>query len=133
MPAGTRVLVIDDEVLLLDMLADFLREQGYEVCPSDDAGTAIDHIKTGTIDIAVIDVGAHGLRVAREATTRNIPCILMSGRPVIFEIGGLGEVMRKPFRFDALSELIEAIVAKYRSGALPGADPIASDNGRRSS
>jgi DNA-binding response OmpR family regulator len=73
------------------------------------------HIGSGNVDLAIIDVGAHGLRVAREATTRNIPSILMSGRPVIFEIGGLGEVLQKPFKLDELANLIAKTVARYRN------------------
>jgi two-component system OmpR family response regulator len=112
-----RVLVLDDEIPVLSMLTDYLKDYGYSVCPALDPEVAMAHIGSGNVDVAVIDVGAHGLRVAREATTRNIPSILISGRPVIFEIGGLGEVLQKPFKLDELAGLIAKTVARYRNSA----------------
>jgi two-component system OmpR family response regulator len=116
-----RVLVLDDEIPVLSMLTDFLKAQGYTVCPALDPEVAMVHIGSGNVDLAIIDVGAHGLRVAREATTRNIPSILISGRPVIFEIGGLGEVLQKPFKLDELASLIAKTVSRYRNSTTPAA------------
>src|SRR5690349_3803234 len=108
MPRGTNVLVLEDEPELLETLMTYLEEEcGYVVHAAPDALAASAHLATQPIDIAVIDVGAHGLRVAREATTRNIPSIQMSGKRVIFEIGGIGEVLHKPFALRDLHEAIE--------------------------
>jgi two-component system cell cycle sensor histidine kinase/response regulator CckA len=108
-----RVLVLDDEIPVLSVLTDFLKGQGYAVYPVLDPEVAMARIGSGMVDLAIIDVGAHGLRVAREAATRNIPSILMSGRPVIFEIGGIGNVLQKPFKLDELASLIAKTVAGY--------------------
>src|SRR5258708_12459731 len=102
MPDKTRILVLDDEIDLLDTLTGYLRDCRYTVYPAARAEDAITHLRRGTVDLAILDVGAHGLRVAREAMSDGIPTILMSGSPVILEIGAVGEVMRKPFRLAAL-------------------------------
>lgn len=112
MSGGARILVLDDEPALLEALSAYLEERDFRVSAASDATTALGIIRGG-IDIAIIDVGAHGLRVLREATTRNIPSILISGRPVILEIGGIGSILRKPFRFDVLVEMIEETLTGY--------------------
>jgi DNA-binding response OmpR family regulator len=119
MPRGTNVLVLEDEPELLGTLTTYLEECGYVVHAAADALAASAHLVSRPIDIAVIDVGAHGLRVAREATTRNIPSIQMSGKRVIFEIGGIGEVLHKPFALRDLQEAIEAALARYENIGRP--------------
>jgi DNA-binding response OmpR family regulator len=117
MPTAGCVLILEDEAELLDLLTLFLRGLGYTVCAAPDVEPALQFLQVGGIDLAIVDVGAHGLRIAREAASRSIPCIMMSGRPVIFEIGGLGEVLQKPIRLDDLKTKIEAVMKAYR-GAL---------------
>jgi DNA-binding response OmpR family regulator len=85
-----------------------LSEAGYEVSGTIDAGRAVQLLGQGGIGVAIIDVGAHGIAVAREARSRNIPVILISGRPVLFEIGGIGDILQKPF---ALKELLHRVAA----------------------
>ena len=64
----TRILILDDEIDLLDTLVSYLREDcRYRVYPAARAEDAIAYLRRGTVDLALLDVGAHGLRVAREA------------------------------------------------------------------
>jgi len=76
------------------------------------------HLRCGIVDLAIVDVGAHGLRIAREAMTNDIPTILISGSPVILEIGAVGDVMRKPFSLTLLRANIEKVMSgRGRDGA----------------
>ncbi len=118
MPNEIRVLVLDDEIALLDTLTDFLRDCGYTVYPAMRAAEASAHLRCGVVDLAILDVGAHGLRIAREAMTNGVPTILMSGYPVIIEIGAVGEVLRKPFTLETLKANIEkAMAGRGRNGS----------------
>jgi DNA-binding response OmpR family regulator len=110
MPDKTRILILDDEIALLDTLTDFLRDCGYIVYPVTQAEEASVHLRSGIVDLALLDVGAHGLRIAREAMTNGTPAMLMSGSPVILENGTIGEVMRKPFSLAMLRTNIEKAV-----------------------
>lgn len=119
MPNRIRILLLDDEIVLLDTLTDYLRECRYTVYPVTQAEEASAHLRCGIVDLAILDVGAHGLRVAREAMTHDIPTILISGHPVILEAGAVGEVMHKPFNFALLRSNIEKVMAgRGRSGAV---------------
>src|SRR5690349_14245746 len=108
-----RILILDDEPLILDILCNFVRSLSYELCPTSAAEAAFVFLRSGGLQLAIVDVGAHGVQVTREAITRNVPCVMMSGRPVIFEIGGLGTVLQKPFALDALKALIEKTVIHH--------------------
>jgi DNA-binding response OmpR family regulator len=116
-----RILLVEDEPDLLDSLTMYLTERGHQVLPAADLATARHHLETRAIDVAVLDVGAHGLRLAREAAMRNIPCVLMSGRPVILEMGGLGTVLPKPFKLDVLATRIDELLRSYRDAPKMGA------------
>jgi DNA-binding response OmpR family regulator len=110
----TRILVLDDEVALLDTLTDYLRECRYTVYPVTQAEEASAHLRCGIVDLAILDIGAHGLRIAREAATNDIPTILISGHPVILESGAVGgDVMHKPFSLAVLRANIEKTIAKH--------------------
>jgi two-component system OmpR family response regulator len=114
MTCAEEILVVEDEPDLLSSVATYLAGRGYQVFPAADLATARHHLETRRIALAVLDVGAHGLRLAREAAAQNIPCLLMSGRPVILEMGGLGSVLAKPFRLDALGARVEERLRSYR-------------------
>jgi DNA-binding response OmpR family regulator len=114
MTGDGRILLVEDEPDLLDTLTLYLSGKGYQVYPAADLATARHHLDTRPIEVAVLDVGAHGLRIARDAGGRNIPCVLMSGRPVILEMGGLGTVLAKPFKLDVLAARIEEQLRSYR-------------------
>jgi DNA-binding response OmpR family regulator len=114
----TRILVLDDEIALLDTLTGYLKDCGYTVYPVTQAAEASAHLRCGLVDLAILDVGAHGLRIAREAMTNGVPTILMSGYPVIIEIGAVGEVLRKPFPLETLKINIEKAMAGHvRNGS----------------
>ena len=104
---GGAVLILEDETNLLEVLVMHLSEAGYEVHGAVDANEAMAALQGGGVGLAVIDVGAHGIRVAREAQSRNIPIVLTSGRPVFFEIGGIGDILRKPFSLNDLLHRVE--------------------------
>src|SRR5436305_9004941 len=126
MPNRTRILILDDEVALLNTLTDYLRECRYTVYPVTQAEEASAHLRCGIVDLAVLDVGAHGLRIAREAATNDIPTILISGHPVILETGAVGDVMRKPFSLAVLRANIEKTLAKHgREGSDSANSPMA--------
>src|ERR1700692_4807850 len=115
MPTAGCVLILEDEEELLDLLTLFLRDLGYTVHAAPDAEQALEFLQVGGSDLAIVDVGAHRLRVARETASRSIPCIMMSGRPVIFEIGGLGEVLQKPISLSDLKTKIEFLLRNFRA------------------
>lgn len=51
-----KVLVVDDDIAMLDLVAELLKNQGYEVFVTSNPNEAIEYLRTGTIDLALIDI-----------------------------------------------------------------------------
>jgi DNA-binding response OmpR family regulator len=110
----TRILVVDDEPEVLDTLKEFLTDRGYAVATAANAHDAESLIESRSVALALLDVGVHGLRLAKKALDEGKPFILMSGAPVVIEMGELGDVMRKPFRLGELHRTIKRLLDAER-------------------
>jgi CheY-like chemotaxis protein len=83
MMRGKRVLVVEDNFLLSELLADVMRSYGAFVeGPVGYAAEAIDLIQTKGLDGVLLDLQLHagsGLEVARALRLRGIPFIVVTG------------------------------------------------------
>jgi len=61
---GTRVLVVDDEPSIRDVLSRFLAERGYLVDVAEDGQEALALIRTDAPDIVLLDLKMPGLGVS---------------------------------------------------------------------
>ena len=82
-----RVLIVDDESSIRDMVAITLEMAGFEVVQAIDASAALNEIATLQPDLAIIDwmmPKTSGLelcrRLRKNPNTRNIPLILLTAR-----------------------------------------------------
>ncbi len=111
-----KILVVDDELLLRDVLFDYLNRQGFEVILSPDAEKAIDICKDLTPDIALIDIklpkisGIELTQILKQSFP-NLPIIIMTGYPsldtaILAMQNGATEYIVKPFRLDELIRTI---------------------------
>ena len=81
-----RVLIVDDNDKVLDLLVDLLTEEGYEVSAAGDGSRAFDLAVSFAPDVVLSDVvmpELDGLELCRrlkdDPRTTNIPILLMSG------------------------------------------------------
>lgn len=58
---GRRILVVDDEIGVTDLLQDLLEDAGYDVEVCNDAQTALDRLKDETFDAIVSDIKMPGI------------------------------------------------------------------------
>jgi len=115
-----RILVVDDEADVLELLKEYLELQGYGVVTTSSAIEAESLLSGSGIALAMLDVGVHGLRLARKARSFDKPFILMSGSPVIVEMGEFGPVLRKPFKLEALNRMVERAVRRREPPSFGG-------------
>ena len=113
-----RVLVVDDEPAILRFLHAGLAAQGFTVSEAPTGRAALDKIKLGSADLAVLDLGLpdmDGLDVIREvrATGSVIPIIVLSSRDdegskvTALDLGA-DDFVTKPFGIDELFARIRA-------------------------
>ena len=81
--SAPRVLVVDDEPTVREIVAEYLRREGFEVCELDRGDTVVDSIERFRPDLVVLDVmlpGANGLDLLRAGRTGGVPVILLTAR-----------------------------------------------------
>jgi DNA-binding response OmpR family regulator len=81
-----RVLVVDDDRDLCDLLSDFLSEEGYDVTRAYAGQDAIDSARASTPDAVLLDLllpDVSGVAVGRalrdEPSTHDVPIVIISG------------------------------------------------------
>ena len=84
-PAAARVLVVDDDTMVREMLTSQMEEMGYRVAQASDGLEALAHLDGGAaVDLLISDFampGMNGLRLIHEARRRRpeLPALLLTG------------------------------------------------------
>lgn len=63
-PHKPRLLILDEDRIILQSLSQFLRREGYDVKTSDDPQQAVSMIEAGPIDLLLADINMPGLKPA---------------------------------------------------------------------
>ena len=110
-----RILIADDEALMRQLVADFLRPEGYEVLEAVDGKQALDIFNEQKPDLVLLDVmmpGYDGWTVCREIRrTSTVPIIMITAKDeeidqlFAYDLG-VDDYITKPF---AVPELIARI------------------------
>ena len=77
---STKVLLVDDDVELIEMLRDYLQRDGFAVDALYDGASAVAAALSGDYSIAVLDVmmpGMSGIEVLRQIRTKSVMPVLM--------------------------------------------------------
>jgi PAS domain S-box-containing protein len=128
-----RVLVVDDEPIVLGAIHDVLQMEGIDVITAGDGAEAMDvlAVEASRIDGVLLDLGMprrsgdEVLRHIREVR-EDLPVILMSGLDPMSANGdavGTGRIrfLQKPFTADELVRAVRSFAAGRTGGSGPGA------------
>ncbi len=120
--ADVRILVVDDEESLADMVASSLRFVGYGVDTELRGYDALRSVKASTPDLIVLDVNLpdiDGFEVCRRIRRDGVdaPVIFLTARDAADDIragfmGGGDDYLTKPFSLEELSLRIEAVLRR---------------------
>jgi two-component system cell cycle response regulator CpdR len=117
------VLIVEDEPLILMVLADYLSGLGYRVLKAENGEQALEILSTKPhLDLMVTDYrlpgGISGVKIAEPAVLLrpDLKVIFISGYPAeILEtnspIAKKAPILAKPFDLDTLHEQIQALLA----------------------
>jgi DNA-binding response OmpR family regulator len=125
---AARVLVVDDEPLVREVVARYLEEDGHEVEVVADGDAALARFSQGGHDLVVLDLmlpSTDGLAVLRELRrTSDVPVIVLTARGAEgdrvlgFDLGADDYVV-KPF---SPRELARRVTSVLRRASLPGSN-----------
>ncbi len=117
-----KILVVDDEEILNDLLSNHLQNQGYTVTKAYDGLTATELVDNNDYDIVILDVflpKKHGLDVLKHIvkTGKNIQVIMATGYSDISSAVeslkmGAFDFLLKPFDMNVLKDLLERAIKK---------------------
>jgi two-component system phosphate regulon response regulator OmpR len=126
-----KVLVVDDDLRLRDLLQRYLTEQGYAVATVSDAAGMDKALARERFDLLVLDLmlpGEDGLSVCRRlrGTRNTIPIIMLTakGEDVDRIVGlemGADDYLAKPFNPRELVARINAVLRRRAAPTPPGA------------
>ena len=118
-----RILVVDDEKDIVDLLSNKLREEGYDVAAVQSGEEALEHIEKKKTDMVILDLmlpAIPGLEVCRQirANPKHSHMIILMltakaeevDRIVGYEMGA-DDYITKPF---SMRELISRVAAAFR-------------------
>jgi two-component system OmpR family response regulator len=121
MPRICRVLVVDDNEDIQDLLKDTFSSEGYRFAVAATAAEMRSIISQGEVDVCVIDVrlrgGEDGLLLAQEVASCGIGVVLISGDQAQYEtIEKAGHrFLAKPFRLHSLLQLVDDVLQETRA------------------
>ncbi len=144
-----RVLIVDDETMLVGLIGDYLEKRGYDILAAYDGKTALELWEGQTPDLVVLDImlpDIDGWEICRRIRERaSTPIIMLSASSTDHDkLKGLGlgadHYMTKPFSLRELAARIEAVLRRYeldntkgsvkemydepREGRDPGSPPL---------
>lgn len=124
-----RILVVDDEPEVLELLVPFLRGKGYTVSEAQDGDQALEKILTERPNIVVLDVmmpGLSGWEISRYVRERAeldpVRIIMATGigketNAATSPLYGADAYLDKPFRLDALDRTVTEVIKRIESTA----------------
>jgi two-component system phosphate regulon response regulator OmpR len=127
----TKILVVDDDARLRDLLNRYLTEQGYGVRAVHDAAEMNRQLARERYDLMILDLmlpGEDGLSICRRLRSggENLPIIMLTAkgdevdRIVGLEVGA-DDYLPKPFNPRELLARIQAVLRRRPPAAPPGA------------
>ena len=81
---GYKVLLVDDDIELVELLRDYLEREGFQLTAVHDGAAGVAAVRSGEFDIVVLDVmmpGMSGIQALEGIrTTSTVPVIMLTAR-----------------------------------------------------
>jgi CheY-like chemotaxis protein len=118
--SGGRVLVVEDERRIREMIVGILGDRGYSVLEAEDGTSGLRIVQSSaSLDLLLTDVGLPGLNGrqladAARASRPNLPVLFITGYAGAAlddaELEPGMQVLRKPFAFDTLAARVRELI-----------------------
>jgi DNA-binding response OmpR family regulator len=122
-----RILLVDDDVELCEVLAEYFSTEGFDVESTHDGVRGLERARSGEHSLVILDLllpGLRGLEVLRQLrSVSNVPVLILTarGEDVDRILGlelGADDYLPKPFNARELLARVRAILRRARPAAL---------------
>lgn len=118
-----KLLIVDDEVLIRDVIKEYCLNENYDVCEASNGLDALEIINKESIDLIILDImmpKLDGFSLCKQIKDKNIPIIILSARTDEFDklMGfdlGIEDYVTKPFSPKELMARIKVILKRNNS------------------
>lgn len=134
---GLRLLLVEDDRRLIDLVASRLRSLGHEVETALDGDTGLQLASSGRFNLAVLDVmlpGRDGLSILKALRDdgSDLPVLLLTARDTVPDKvqglrAGADDYLVKPFAFEELLARIDAVARRSAADPRLSHGPIEMD------
>jgi len=132
-PDVTRILVVDDEPPIVELLTGYLAREGYEVVSAGDGRSAVEAVREHAPDVVILDVmlpGLDGIEACRQIRAFSDAYVLMltaRGEELDRIVGltvGADDYLVKPFSPREVVARVKALLRRPRTAT--GAAPVSA-------
>jgi DNA-binding response OmpR family regulator len=134
--SGSRVLVVDDEPTVREVVAGYLRRDGHQVSEAGDGTAALELLDAEPPDLIVLDMmlpGVNGLDILRRVRAAgDIPVIMLTARAEETDrVAGLelgaDDYVVKPFSPRELAARVNGVLRRTTGRQSPAPNPLEFD------
>lgn len=125
MPAKQKILIVDDDTNIAELISLYLTKEFYQVQIVEDGEQALQVFDTFQPNLVLLDLmlpGMDGYQVCRELRSRsNTPIIMLSAKGEVFDkvLGlemGADDYIMKPFDSKEMVARVKAVLRRYQPG-----------------
>ena len=129
----TKILVVDDDTNISDMLKIYFENEGYEVKTANDGAEGVNMFKMYEPDLVLLDImlpKKDGWQVCREIRkVSSKPVIMITAKGEVFDkvLGlelGADDFVVKPFDMKELSARVKAVLRRYQTQINPNDEEV---------
>lgn len=124
-----KILIVDDEFDIVDVLGDVLTVEGYQVVTASNGREGLMRLRDTIVDLVLLDCmmpivdGPEMLRLMREdERLLNVPVVMMSAAEMRRQVQALGcsAFLKKPFDLNTLLQTVARLVSAGENWEKPG-------------
>jgi two-component system, OmpR family, response regulator RpaA len=137
---SARILVVEDDYLIREVIRTALQDEGYDVEVAEDGAIAMQYISSHAPDLVVLDLALpviSGLRVCEairsQASTAKVPILVVSAMASVSAVrsayrAGANVYLDKPFDLSVLLDNVETLLNSDGHSVSGGDEPYFSSS-----